>query len=177
MKKFLIPALIVILLLLLVPFPKHVETSYFALDSFSGEKATITLDMTYYRFLVLKDKMTGTISVTTPQGTTVYGEHLNYSGLWPSNNEDKTMHALNGVYFNETSYMHDYGDGVLGSRLVGFEPVRVFLSPDFTKILLSHQGNERPESTKTKEYIGHQEEGKTDVAATYFIGFTENKPQ
>ncbi len=177
MKKILIFALVIVLILLLVPLPKQVDVSFVATDTFSGEKATITLDMTYYRFLVLKDNLTGTVTVTSPEGTWVYGEHLHYWGLWPSNNEDKSMHAVGGWYLNETSYMHDYGDGILGSNLVGFESVQMFLSPDFTRILLSHQGKDLPESTKRKEYIGHQDESKIDETKAYFTGFTAKTSQ
>ena len=86
------------------------------------------------------------------------------------------MHALGGYYSNENTYMHDYGSGILGSRLVGFEQVQVYFSPDFSKMLLIHRGKDVPGGTKTKQYVGNLEENKTEETKTYFTGFTEIAP-
>ena len=52
-KKLIIVFVVVILLISLLPFPKHIERTYYGVNTENGEKVDIALDMKYLRFLFL----------------------------------------------------------------------------------------------------------------------------
>ena len=172
-KKLIICAIIMASCISLLPFPQNIEQTFHGMNTSNGEKARIRMDMKYLHFLIFKDKIYGEITVTTEKESIVYGKHLSYTGLYPTNNEDKTMFAFNGVYLNGDTYMRDYGNGLLGTDIVGFEPIRVFLSRDFSKIVVYHSANGKTEKKATKQYIGNVEENKEEETLEYFIGFVE----
>ncbi len=173
-KKIIICGVVIIALVCLLPFPQKIERTFFGINTFSGEPAEITLSMNYLRFLFLNDKMSGEITVTSEGKTTVYGSSMFYVGLWPLNNEDKTMHAFTGFYFNPETIMHDYGDGVLGSKVVGSEIANAYISRDFNKILLYHVPSEEAQDAEPKQYIGNIEGNKENETVGYFKGYTRS---
>lgn len=173
MKRIIIVGCIVLIVLIsLLPFPQKIERTFYGVNTSNGEKATINLNIKYLRFLFLKDNIYGKITVTSENETITYGKHLQYSGLCPSNNENE-FHAFSGWYLNNDTYTRDYGNGISGTDIVGFEPTIVYLSRDFDKILLLHNTNGKTETHKAKRYIGNVSENQEDETAKYFTGFYE----
>ena len=83
----------------LLPLPTKVERTYQADDTYSNNPATISIDMTYYNFLFLNDKMSGTIQVEDSDKVYTYKpDSLFYTGMWPSNNQDGFFYVFNGFY-------------------------------------------------------------------------------
>jgi len=157
MKKIIISCIVIIVLvalIVLLPYPQRIKRTFYGVNSFDGEKANISFDMTYYRYLFKRDTISGEIAVTCGEKTTIYREkHLQYNGLWPLNNEDKNLHFFVGWYYN-----------VDLSSVPILESVRVYLSKDFNKIVLYHE----PEDSEPKQYIGNVEQGKEQEAMRYF---------
>lgn len=157
-RKVIILVIAVVLLLVLLPFPQRVEQTYYGVNTASGEKVSISANMHYFRFLILKDKLRGKVTVTQGNQSVIYGEHLHYQGLWPSNNEDKTFHALVGWR---------YADETKEGKPIGFEPAHIYLSRDFSKVLI---GETRDDGKS--QYVGNTEENRTEETLVYFVGYT-----
>ncbi len=169
----------------LLPFPQKIERTFYGIDTIDGQKADIAIDMTYLRFLFLKDKMHGTIDVKTEREAFTYGEHLHYLGQTLSvNNAKDKAHDLSGWYWNDETYTRDYGNGALGTATVGFEPLLVHMSSDFDKVLILHNAGEKIDayntddesaSQKTRRYIGSTDKNKLEEAEKYFTGYYDRK--
>lgn len=153
-KKIIICAVIISTIIALVPIPKNINQTFYGVETYTGENVNITIDMNYLRFLLLEDKMHGEITVTSKNELTVYGEHMSYQGLFPTNNDDKTMHFLAGFRYDIEK------DTML--------PVVIYLSRDFDKILISDRA-----VGITKQYIGHIAKNKTDEVLEYFVGYAD----
>lgn len=153
-KKIIICVMLIVFLVALVPFPQNINRTFYGMNISDGEKASITIDMKYLRFLIFKDKIYGEITVTSEDKSTVYGEHLHYAGVWPANNDDKIMHVLSG-------FQYDAGINAM-------EPVIVYLSRDFNKILIREQKKDI-----TKQYIGNIEENGIEETSEYFVGYID----
>ena len=136
-------------------YPQRIKRTFYGVNSFDGEKANISLDMTYYRYLFKRDTISGEIAVTCGEKTTVYKENdLQYiTDAWPLNNEDKTLHFFVGWYFNVD---------LLPEPIL--ESVRLYLSKDFNKMVLYHE----PQDSEPKQYIGNVEQGKEQETIRYF---------
>ena len=155
MKKKIVKYIVIIALFLaLVPFPQKIKCEYYGTDVLSNKNASITVDMIYLRFLLLKDKLSGEIVVTSENETVVYGEHMNYSGLCPTNNADKTMHAIHGFRYD-----------LIDNQMM---PVSVYLSRDFNRIAITDR-----EPGVTKQYIGNIKQNKIEETVEFFSGFIE----
>ena len=148
-RKLIICAIVIVFILVLLPLPQKVERKFFGENISNGEKISIAIDLNYLRFLLLPDKMYGEITVTSGNKSTVFGEHLSYAGRYPTNNEDKTIHAFTG-------FRYDADENTIMSA-------GIFLSRDFDKILV------RDDET---EYIGNVAENKEEETAAYFVGYT-----
>lgn len=153
-KKIIICAAVLLALIALVPIPKNINRTFYGVETYTDENVNITIDMSYLRFLLLEDKMYGEITVESESESTVYGEHMSYQGLFPTNNDDKTMHSLAGFRYDIEK------DTML--------PVVIYLSRDFDKILISDRA-----VGITKQYIGHIEENKAEEVLEYFGGYTD----
>lgn len=170
MKKKIIAFFTVILSLFvitaLIPYPQRIKRTYFAVNSFGGEEATITSDITYLRFLFRKNRMVGDITVTSKGETTRYTENeLQYIGLYPLDNEDENLHFLLGFYWNTDIVTHnDIGETESGD----FEFVRAYLSKDFNKIVLYHTPGDKSKNTEPKQYIGNVGKNKYRETFEYF---------
>ncbi len=177
MKKKLIISFVtiiagLILLISLLPFPQNIERTYYGVNTKNGENVDISLDMKYLRFLFLKDKIYGTITVKTATETFTYGEHLHYTGQSHSaNNTGDYAHDFNGWYYNETMYMKKYENGIVSKAPVGFEGVLAHISSDFNKILILHNTSGEIETQEDSRYIGSVEEGQLEEAKEYFSGY------
>lgn len=156
-KKIIISCIVIIVIVVLIsllPYPQRIKRTFYGFNSFDNKKATISFDMTYYRYLFKRDTISGEVAVTCGEKTTVYTEKdLQYHGLWPLNNEDKTLHYFIGWYFNVD---------LLPEPIL--ESVRLYLSKDFNKMVLYHE----PEDSEPKQYIGNIEQGKERETIQYF---------
>lgn len=171
-KKLIIGFAVVILLISLLPFPQNIERTYYGVNTENGEKIDIFLDMKYLKFLFLKDNISGTITVKTEKETFNYGEHLHYLGQTPSvNNANDRAHDFSGWYYNETMYMKKYENGTVSKAPVGFEPLLVHISSDFTKILILHNTSGEVENQKDSRYIGSVKLNQLENAKEYFSGY------
>lgn len=176
-KKLLIGFAVVILLISLLPFPQSMERTYYGINTENGEKVDIALDMKYLRFLFLKDKMYGTITVKTGEETFTYGEHLHYIGQSHSkNNAGDYAHDFNGWYYNENMYMKKYEDGTVSKMPIGFEGLLVHISSDFDKILIFHNttfhnASGEIESREDSRYIGSVKQNQLEDTKEYFSGY------
>ena len=56
-KKLLVWGIVVILLVSLVPIPQSIDRTFYGVDTLNGKDVDISLDVTYLRFLFLKDKI------------------------------------------------------------------------------------------------------------------------
>lgn len=148
-RKWIICAIVIVFILVLLPFPQKVERKFFGENISNDEKISIAIDLSYLRFLLLPDKMYGEITVTSGNKSTVFGEHLSYVGRYPTNNEEKTMHAFTGFRYDADA-----------NKMIS---AGVYLSRDFDKILV------RDDET---EYIGNVAENKEEETAAYFAGYT-----
>lgn len=170
MKKRIISFCIVVAVLLgliaLLPYPQRIERTFYGINSFNGEKANISFDMTFLRFLFKRDRMCGEVTVTCGGKKTLYTENdLQYIGYWPLDNEDKTLHYLGGFYWNtDIVTYNDKGEKDIGD----FESIRAYLSKDFSKIVIYHEPSEKAEDTEPKQYIGNIEENKEEETKQYF---------
>ncbi len=171
-KKLIIGFVVVFLLISLLPFPQNIDRTYYGVNTENGEKVDIALDMKYLRFLFLNDKIYGTITVKTETETFAYGEHLHYSGQTPSvNNANDRAHDFSGWYYNETMYMKKYENGTVSKMPVGFEPLLVHISSDFTKILILHNKRGEIETQEGSRYIGNVEQNQLEDTKEYFLGY------
>ncbi len=157
-KKIIISCVVIIVLaalIVLLPYPQRIKRTFYGVNSFDGEKANISFDMTYYRYLFKRDTISGKVTVTCGEKTTVYKENdLQYiTDAWPLNNEDETLHFFIGWYFNAD---------LLPEPIL--ESVRLYLSKDFNKMVLYHE----PEDSEPKQYIGNIEQGKEQETIQYF---------
>ena len=170
MKKKIISFCVVIValcgLIALVPYPQKIERTFYSVNSFNGEKATISFDMTYLRYLFRRDRFDGEVTVTCGDKITVYTENdLQYIGYWPLDNKDEHLHYLGGFYYNtDIVTYNDKGEKDIGD----FESIRAYLSKDFSKIVLYHEPSEKAEDTEPKQYIGNVEENKEQETIQYF---------
>ncbi len=184
-KKLIVWGVVILLLISLLPFPQKIERTFYGIDTIDGQKADISLDMTYLRFLFLKDKIYGTIDVKTEKETFTYGEYLHYIGQTLSvNNENDNAHDFSGWHWNDETYTRDYGNGALGTATVGFEPLLVHMSSDFDKILIlhnpgqkidAHNADEENESQEERRYVGCTDKNQLKEAEKYFIGYYDRK--
>ena len=173
-KKLIIGFVVVILLISLLPFPQNIERTYYGVNAENGEKVDIVLDMKYLRFLFLKDKMSGTITVKTDKETFTYGEYLNYTGLSHSkNNDEDYTHDFSGWYYNENMYMKKYENGTVSKMPIGFESLLVHISSDFNKILILHNITTNGEivGREDRRYIGSVEQNNLEETKEYFSGY------
>ncbi len=171
-KKLIFGFVVVFLLISLLPFPQNIDRTYHGVNTENGEKVDIALDMKYLRFLFLNDKIYGTITVKTETKTFAYGEHLHYSGQTPSvNNANDRAHDFSGWYYNETMYMKKYENGTVSKISVGFEPLLVHISSDFTKILILHNTRGEIETQEDSRYIGNVEQNQLEDTKEYFLGY------
>lgn len=181
MKKIITWGIIIILLVSLLPIPQSIDRTFYGVNTTNGESVDISLDMTYLRFLFLKDKMYGTIDVKTKEETFTYGENLNYIGQTPSvNNAGDKAHNLSGWYYNDTMYMREYEKGIVSPSPIGMEAVSVHLSSDFSKILIfhregqkiyAHNPNEETEKREKRRFVGCTDKNQLENAKKYFIGY------
>lgn len=152
--------LLLVIAILFIPIPQKVEQRLYATDTPSGEQATIDIDLTFLRFLVLKDKMIGNISFDNADQSIVFGGRSSkwaYS-VYPTNNEDEQMHVLNGFWYDEINNTYN---GYI-----------TYIGVDFDKMvlkLLDENGNDR-------EYIANVKKNKETETYNYFIGFVDNMP-
>lgn len=171
-KKLIIGIVVVILLISLLPFPQHIERTYYGVNTGNGEKVDIALDMKYLRYLFLNDKIYGTITVKTETETLTYGEYLHYSGQTPSvNNANDRAHDFSGWYYNENIYMKEYENGAVSEMPVGFEPLLVHISSDFNNILILHKTSGKIETQEDRRYIGSIEQNQLEDTKEYFSGY------
>lgn len=180
-KKLLVWGIVVILLVSLVPIPQSIDRTFYGVDTINGKDVDISLDVTYLRFLFLKDKIYGTIDVKTEEKTFTYGEDLHYLGQTPSvNNANDNAYDFSGWYWNDKTYTRDYGNGNLGTATVGFEPVLVHMSSDFDKILIlhtpgqkidEHNADEGNEQQEKRRFVGCTDKKQLEIAKNYFIGY------
>ena len=168
MKKVIITVCVVLILLIaLVPIPQKVTRTYHAVNTLNGESAEITLDMMYLRFLFLKDRLNGEIAVTSASRTTVYGEHMYYAGMFPSNHEDVLIHWLTGWHMNEEK-------STAGDNIVGSEQAIAYISRDFNHIVLQHNPRKDASDPQPREYVGTMEADSLSRTLTLFDGFVKN---
>ena len=153
-KKIMICVIVVLALIALVPIPQNINRTFYGVETYTGENVNIIIDMNYLRFLLLEDKMYGEITVESKNELTVYGEHMSHQGMFPTNNDDKTMHCFAGFRYDIEK------DSML--------PVVIYLSRDFDKILISDRA-----VGITKQYIGHIEENKAEEVLEYFVGYAD----
>ncbi len=171
-KKLIIVFVVVILLISLLPFPQNIVRTYYGVNTENGKKVDIALDMKYLRFLLLKDKMSGTITVKTETETFTYGEHLHYTGQSHSeNNAGDYAHNFNGWYYNDMMYMKKYENGTASKMPIGFEGLLVHISSGFDKILIFHNANEEIGTREDSRYIGSAEQNQLEEAKEYFAGY------
>lgn len=185
MKKIITWGIIIILLVSLLPIPQSIDRTFHGVNTTNGESVDISLDMTYLRFLFLKDKMYGRIDVKTKEETFTYGEHLHYIGRTPSvNNAGDKAHNLSGWYYNDTMYMREYEKGIVSPSPIGMEAVSVHLSSDFSKILIfhregqkiyAHNPNEETEKREKRRFVGCTDKNQLENAKKYFIGYHDRE--
>ena len=178
-KRIVFVAVIVAALILFVPFPQKIVQEYRGVDTVNGEKADITLDITYLRFLALRDKMTGTISVKSDTEELVYGDSLFYQGMYSVREED-CAHFFSGWYFDEGFYMRRDEFGTVGRMIIGSESTVGYISADFDKILLLHEDKKltdsvEPVTQKRRRFIGAVSEDAIPDALDYFTGHFDEK--
>lgn len=151
-------ALLLVLAILFIPIPKKVEKTLYATATQSGEQATIDMNLTFLRFLVLEDKMIGNISFESDKQSLVFGERLSkwFYSVYHTNNEDKKMHALNGFWYDEINNTQN--------------SYAVYIGVDFDKAVLKiSDGN-----GNKKEYIANIDKNKDIETCNYFKGFVDN---
>lgn len=171
-KNLIIGFVVVILLISLLPFPQNIERTYYGVNTENGEKVDIVLDMKYLRFLFLKDKISGKITVKTETETFTYGEHLHYTGQSHSeNNAGDYAHDFNGWYYNDTMYMKKYENGTVSKAPIGFEGLLVHISSDFGKILIFHNAHGEIKIREDSRYIGSVEQNQLEETKEYFSGY------
>lgn len=170
-KKLFIFAGILILCVLLLPLPEKIEKTYNGVNINTGENVKINAEMRYLKFLVLKNKLYGKITLETEDEKLELGDDLAYTGLTPANNEDKTVHMLTGWHFNPNTYVKDEGKDTQCTEVEGFEAAIVYLSRDFNKILVYHQPKKNGETEPRYYTVGDAENDNTEETKTYFAGF------
>ncbi len=183
-KKLIIWGILIILLISLLPLPQRIEKLFYGIDTLNGESVDISLDMTYLRFLFLKEKMYGKIDVKTEEKTFTYGEYMHYLGQTPfvNNAKDRT-HNLSGWYYNDTMYMREYGEGIVSPSPVGMESAAIHLSSDFNKILILHTSGQKIDAHNADEenerqerrYVGCTDKNQLEDAKKYFIGYYDKE--
>ena len=89
-KKLIIGLIIVVILCSFIPIPKTINKTFYGVNTISNEEVSISIDMKYLRFLFLKDKLYGPITVETPNDTFVYGDLLHYTS-YTSMDADRDM--------------------------------------------------------------------------------------
>lgn len=150
-----------VIAILLIPIPQRIEKTLYATDTQSGAPATITLDLTFYRFLILNDKPVGKITFENDTQKLVFGERLSqwFYHRYPTNNADKQMHALNGFYYDgTTNTQHGYV---------------LYLGVDFDKAVLTLLESN---ANTNNEYLANVEKNKETETYQYFTGFVKNDP-
>lgn len=142
---------------------------YHAIDTISNSTATISINMTYYNFLLFKDMIKG--SILLEDGNKIYTyepDSLFYVGMWPSNNQDKFFYAFNGFYFNTDTFQNSTNGE---AEPLGTEFIQSYISPDFNKILVYHKGNTKLENQEDRQYVGCVENNKFEETIEYFSGY------
>lgn len=171
-KKFTYALIVTACLICVLPFPQKVVRRYYGINTETGERVDMELNMKYLRFLLLSDKMYGTVAVKNDTETVVYGEHLHYVGQSRSkNNAGDYAHDFNGWYYNNTMYIKEYEDGTTSKVPVGFEGVSAHISSDFNKILILHNTSGKIENQNGGRYIGSTAQNQQDEAKAYFLGY------
>lgn len=176
MKKMITVFVLIIVLIFVLPLPKKVEKTYFGVNTENGETVDITLDMKYFRFFVIKDKLYGAITVKTPTETFVFGEHLHYTGQTSINQEKDLAHNFSGWYYNETMHLKEYENGTVSQMPIGFEGLLAHISSDFDKILIFHNTTfensaGEVETRGNSRYIGSAQPSQLEETKQYFSGY------
>ena len=118
-KKILTALIIVTVILITVPLPRHVSTT---LQSPEDETTVVLLNLWRLRYLRLGDKLMGSISLSTPFESTWYGEHINYLGLTPEGTgKERAYHFKGYRYDAQANTMY---------------PVQIYLSQRFDRVML-----------------------------------------
>ncbi len=126
-KKILTALIVVAVLLVTAPLPRHISTT---LQSPEDETSVVLLDLWSLQYLLLENKLAGTISVATPFSSTRYGEHLNYLGLSPEGMGEEQVYCFEG-------YRHD-------AQASTMYPVQIFLDQDFDRVMILETYNGVP---------------------------------
>lgn len=168
-KKLIVGFVVVIVVIFLIsflPFPQHIERTYYGVNTENGEQVDIALDMKYLRFLFLKDKISGTITVETETETFSYGERLDYTGQTSVLREEDPGHHFLGWYRNDTVDPGENENPV-------WEAYMVHISSDFDKILILHHASGDIEAEEDSRYIGSVEQSQLEDTKKYFSGYFE----
>ena len=96
-KKILTALIVVAVLLVTAPLPRHISTT---LQNPEDDTSVVLLDLWSLQYLLLENKLAGTVSVATPFSSTRYGEHMNYIGLTPEGMGEEQVYRFEG-------YRHD----------------------------------------------------------------------
>lgn len=170
-KKLIIGVVIILILCSFLPIPQTISKTFYGVNTQNDEKVNISIDMKYLKFLFLKDKLSGTITVDTDDGRFTYGDFLHYTSYTSMNDDKDMIHNFSGWYYNDTMYMREYEDGVKSQSPVGMEPVLVHINSSFDKILVLHNTNEEISGQEKGRYIGSSDKSKLEETKEYFIGF------
>ncbi len=160
MKKrniYIVIGVILVLAILFIPIPKKVEQRLYATDTQSGEQAIIDIDLTYLRFLILENKMIGSISLQSDNQSIVFENPWAYS-VYPTNNEDEKMHTINGFWYDKINHSQ-----------IGYI---TYIGVNFDKMVLKMPLGENDKG----EYIANIEKGKETETYNYFKGFVDSMP-
>jgi len=170
-KKLIIGVGIILILCSFVPIPQTISKTFYGVNTQNNEEVNISIEMKYLKFLFLKDKLSGTITVNTADGSFTYGDLLHYTSYTSMNADKDMIHNFSGWYYNDTMYMREYENGIKSQAPVGMEPVLVHINSSFDKILVLHNTNEEISGQEKGRYIGSSDKSKLEETKEYFIGF------
>ncbi len=170
-KKLIIGVMIILFLCSFIPIPQKINKTFYGVNTQNNEEVNISIKMKYLKFLFLNDKLSGTITVDTDDGSFTYGDFLHYTSYTSMNDDKDMIHNFSGWYYNDTMYMREYENGVISQAPVGMEPVLVHINSSFDKILVLHNANEEILGQGRSRYIGSSDKSQLEETKEYFIGF------
>lgn len=160
-KRILIICIIIAVLLgfaVITPYPEKIEKTYYGTETYSGEKATISVDMTYMQYLLRRDKIYGEVTVVCGDKTICYQkDFFQYIGFWPLDEDPEAIHYFIGWYWDT--------DMIRAGRI---DSIRAYISKDLSRIMIYHHADENQEDSSPKQYIGNIEEGRNEETKEYF---------
>ncbi len=173
MKKVVIIGIAVILLAVVIwfaPYTQSLESTFYGVDTASGEPVEVTLGLKRTRYLLMDDQLQAEITATCGD-LEISDKQLQYIGPWPLGNKGEEVYYFIGWYLNLDVRYGDFSEKITSE----LEPIDVYLSKDFSKIALCYRPSEHANDTTLRQFVASTDRDRIQETITYFGDYAQHR--